>query len=422
MNIYAIITPIILGLLLFEFIYCLIKNNGYYKFQDTIANFGTAIGNQCVNLVVAVLVYKSYGYLFDNFSLWNVEPTWWSYIILLILIDFLFYWFHRIGHTINIFWAAHMPHHSSEEMNMAVGLRASVTQRLFSFLFYWPLPILGFSPEMIYTMTALHLLNGFWHHTRVIPKLGWFEKYFNSPSHHRVHHGTNTQYLDKNYGELLIIWDKIFGTFEEEHEEVCYGVTHPPRTWDPMNIYFQYWKQLWDDAVAAPYWIDKFRVWFMPLGWRPRGLEPHPDIGIGVTVDQQVKYKSKHFRGAKPYLIVHLILGIFVMYLTIDGKSPFTVPEKLTMTFLIFIMISAWGGILQSKKWASFIENFRLIGMAVLMAFAFNREFSFDWLSVPMISLFAVTAVSAFYAGHVFRKHNEEVEEEAESNLQANPA
>ncbi len=223
MNVYAVIPPLVLILLIAEILVCLKQKSAYYNFQDTVANLSTGIGNQCINLAVALFVYNFYNWLYQ-FAPWQIEAKWYNLILLLILQDFIFYWFHRTGHSINIFWAAHGPHHSSEEMNLSVGIRASFTQRLFQFLFFdWILVLMGFSPEMVYSMAAVHLFLAYWHHTRLIKKMGWFEKWFVTPSHHRVHHGVNTQYIDKNFSEFLIIWDKWFGTFEEEDEEICYG-------------------------------------------------------------------------------------------------------------------------------------------------------------------------------------------------------
>lgn len=407
MNVYAFITPIILGLLLFEIIYCYVAKKNYYSFQDTIANIATAIGNQCVNLVVAVFVFKLYGWIYDNIRIFTIENTWYWNLLLLLFIDFLFYWFHRFGHEINILWAAHMPHHSSEEMNLAVGLRASVTQRIFSFFFFWPLAIVGFSPEMIYTMTAIHLLNGYWHHTRVIPKLGWYEKWFNTPSHHRVHHGVQTKYLDKNYGELLIIWDKMFGTFQEEEEEVVYGVTTSVSSWNPVDIYFQTWKALIKDAKDAPYFIDKIKIWFMPLGWRPRGLEPYKGIGIGIDIkpEEQNKFKTRAFKRSKPYLFIHLLLGLGFMYLTINMKNELSIIDRVLFSGLIFVMIVSWSGILESKKWVVPIETFRLLGMAAGVAIVLYNKYGYDFTSSLTLITVLVSAISIIYVGLNFRKN-----------------
>ena len=399
MNVYAFITPAVLILLFLELFYCVKKKNGMYTFQDTITNMGTGIGNQCVNLAVAFFVYKWYGWLFQ-FAPIQIEATWYSLLILLLLQDFIFYWFHRVGHTINIFWAAHMPHHSSEELNLSVGIRASFTQRLFQFLFFdWVLVLIGFSPEMVYAMAAIHLFIAYWHHTQLIKKLGWFEKYFVTPSHHRVHHGVNPQYIDKNFSEFLIIWDKIFGTFEEEHEEVCYGITHPPRTWDPIYINFQYWKQLWDDAVAAPYFIDKFKLWFMPLGWRPRGLA-EMDVSpkrIGYTKNEQVKYDAKGFDNSSYYLIFQMLVGLAFLVITINMDLPLSPIDRMVLSGGIFMMIMAWGGLLERKTWAMPLEIFRLLFMGISMIVVLKNTGLADWTSWSSILIGFIVGISILF-------------------------
>ena len=403
MNIYALLSPLAILLLLLEIVYCVKKKNGYYSFQDTVANLATGIGNQCINLAVLFFVYHFYGWLYNNVAPWKIPATWYSLLILLLLQDFIFYWFHRVGHTINIFWAAHMPHHSSEEMNLSVGLRASFTQRIFQFLFFdWILAVIGYSPEMIYSMAAVHLFLAYWHHTRLIKKMGFLEKIFVTPSHHRVHHGVNTQYLDKNFSEFLIIWDKIFGSFEEEKEEVCYGVTHPPRTWDPIYINIQYWKQLWDDAVAADSWWDKIRIWFMPLGWRPKNVgQAFPRVGY--TRDNQIKFSSRQFRNTKPYIIAQITAGLVYMFIAINLTLPLTITERLIMTAGIFMMTISWGGILRAKKWAVALEMFRLFYMLVSLIAILNSHAMAQWIGWQMIAGLMFVGASILWMGFFFK-------------------
>lgn len=403
MNVYALLSPLAILLLLLEIVYCVKKKNGYYSFQDTVANLATGIGNQCINLAVLFFVFHFYGWLYNNVAPWKIPATWYSLLILLLLQDFIFYWFHRVGHTINIFWAAHMPHHSSEEMNLSVGLRASFTQRIFQFLFFdWILAVMGYSPEMIYSMAAVHLFLAYWHHTRIIKKMGILEKVFVTPSHHRVHHGVNTQYLDKNFSEFLIIWDKMFGSFEEEKEEVCYGVTHPPRTWDPIYINIQYWKQLWDDAVAADSWWDKIRIWFMPLGWRPKNVgQAFPRVGY--TRDNQVKFSSKQFRNSKPYIIAQVAAGLVYMFITINLTMPLTITERLIMTAGIFMMTIGWGGILRGKKWAVALELFRLLYMLVTLIAILNAHDLAGWIGWQMIASLLFVGASILWMGFFFK-------------------
>ncbi|MCL4115080.1 UNVERIFIED_CONTAM: hypothetical protein GTU68_049494 [Idotea baltica] len=272
-----------------------------------------------------------------------------------------------------------MPHHSSEELNLSVGIRASFTQRLFQ---------------------------SFWHHTQVIKKLGWFEKYFVTPSHHRVHHGVNPQYIDKNYSEFLIIWDKIFGTFEEEHEEVCYGITHPPRTWDPIYINFQYWKQLWDDAVAAPYLWDKIRIWVMPLHWRPRGLPQYdPNEIIGYNKEAQTKFTSQYFAGLKTYLITHVIIAMPFMFLTVNMGFPLETWHRILLTVGIIFMIVSWGGLLNARKWSVILEYFRLIFMGIAAVYVVHITGMVHWNSWITILCSVIAGISIMYAAYFFREN-----------------
>lgn len=399
-NIWAFVTPIALGLLIFELLYSVGRKKGYYTFQETVTNLGTAIANQTVNLLVAVFIFWSFGILYRDYAIMQVPINWWTSILLLVLIDFLFYWCHRAGHRINLGWAAHMPHHSAEEMNIAVGLRASVTMRIFSFLFFWPIPLLGFEPKFMYTMIGAHLFMSLWHHTKVIKSLGWFEILFNTPSHHRVHHGMNKQYIDKNFGEFLIIWDKMFGTFEPEKEEVCYGVLSPPKSWNPLTINFQHYMYLCKMSWQAPYFWDKIKVWFMPPSWKPRGLDNEPVLE-GMTVDEFVRYESRMFPNAKPYLIMQVIFGMAFMVFIIDGKSPLSGYEKIFGSALLWMMVIAWGGILESRKWAPILEVTRLALMAGMIVYGFDKYN----IAVPALEYLAlaVAALSSVWALLFFR-------------------
>ncbi len=401
MNIYAFITPIVLFFLVLEIVVCLRKKNGFYNFQDTITNLATGIGNQCVNIAVAFFVYKFYGFIYAHIP-WKVSETWYNYILLLLISDFVFYWFHRTGHSINVFWAAHMPHHSSEEFNLSVGIRASFTQRIFQFAFFdWVLVLFGFSPEMIYATAAVHLLIAYWHHTKLITKMGWFEKLFVSPSHHRVHHGVNPQYIDKNFSEFLIVWDKIFGTYEPEVEEVCYGITHPPRTWDPIFVNFQFWKHLWDDMIAAPYFWDKIRLWFMPLGWRPRGIEVEEHGVLGYNLDQQTKFSSKQLKNSKPYLVLQVVMALGYMFVTTNLQFDLSALHRVVLSGGIFLMIISWSKILEGNKNWYFLEFFRLAYMmgAIIGVMHFNGLLSISsWLFLAISALFGVSfLLFAFY-------------------------
>lgn len=387
-NIYAYLTPIALIFIVLEIAFCWIYKRDYISFPEAVANFGTALGNQTVNVLVAAGVYVVYGYLWENYRIWTIELNWWTFILLLLGVDFVFYWVHRWGHAINIMWAAHSPHHSAEEMNFFVALRASVTQRLTSFLFFWVLTIIGFHPLHIYMMAGIHLFIAFLHHTEFIPKL-WrpIEFIFTTPSHHRVHHGVNFKYLDKNFGEFLIIWDRIFGSFAEEKEKVVYGIYDHPKSWNPIKINFHFYIVLWKLAVAAPFWWDKIRIWFMPAGWRPRGLEVPPKIEI--TTENQIRFRPPMFAKAKFYLVLNVISGIVLMMGVISNIFGWSNGQKWIGAFLLWFQIINWSGILEARSWVWIAENLRII----ITAIAF---IGFGGFYQPSPQLFVIVAFSMF--------------------------
>ncbi len=401
-NIYSLLTPIAIGLIVLELIYCALARKSFFTFQESVANFGTALGNQTTNLLVAVGVAISYQFLWDNFHLFHLPldtEHWYNWFLLLIGIDFIFYWVHRWGHEVNILWAAHSPHHSAEEMNLLVGLRASVTQRLMSFLFFWPLTLLGFAPLDIYMMTGVHLFLGYWHHTEVIPKFWrWVEYIFNTPSHHRVHHGVNFQYLDKNYAELLIIWDRLFGTFEEEDEKVVYGMYGGPESWNPIKINFHYYIQLWKVAVAAPYWSDKIKIWFKPLTWQPRGM-PEYVPNDEITTENQVRFQTIMFPKAKVYITLHMILCLGLMVFIITAGLGWTTLEKWIGTAILWHTIVNLSGILESKAWLYISEIMRLVFLAAIILL-FN-----DWYLNPIYigPIVGIALVSMYWTHRYFR-------------------
>lgn len=389
-NVYAYITPIALGFILLEISYCRIFNKKYITFSESIANFGTALGNQTVNILVMLGVYVVYQWIWDNFRIIDgIQLNWWTFILLLLGVDFVFYWVHRWGHQMNIMWAAHSPHHSAEEMNFIVAVRASVTQRLASFLFFWVLAVVGFRPVDIYMVVAIHLFIAFFHHTEIVYKL-WrpIEFLFTTPSHHRVHHGVNPQYLDRNFGEFLIIWDRMFGSFEEEREKPVYGILDHPKTWNPIFINFHYYIVLWKNAVAAPFWWDKVRIWFMPAGWRPRGLAQF-DKPVIHEESQVERFRPAMFANAKIYLLIQCALAVLLMMGVISNMFHWNGIEKWIGAALLWWQIINWGGILEAKGWIGVSEPLRAAVTA-------GCVIAFSGVTEPSLVLFAIMSATAY--------------------------
>ena len=223
------------------------------------SNLFSGITEQAVSIFLKTLMLLVADYVQRNFSPFTIPTTWWSILLLFVLFEFLFYWAHRLGHEVNVFWAAHVVHHQSESYNLSVALRQPWVMSLMTFFLFLPIPLLGFNALTFGLVAAVSTLYQFWIHTQTVGKLGWFEKWLNTPSHHRVHHGSNPQYMDKNYGGSLIIFDRLFGTFEEEKETVKYGVTHPFGSHNAVWANTYYWLEMNWAMQQLPTWKEKGR-------------------------------------------------------------------------------------------------------------------------------------------------------------------
>ncbi|MEP1779135.1 sterol desaturase family protein, partial [Reichenbachiella sp.] len=238
----------------------------------------------------------AYSWLYEKLAFIEIKSTFWIYAIGFIAIDFSSYWVHRLRHHVNYFWNEHVVHHSSEEFNMACALRQSISSffGIYSVLLI-PAALLGVPPQVMATIAPLHLFLQFWYHTRHIGKLGFLEYIIVTPSQHRVHHAINPIYLDKNLAAIFCVWDRAFGTFQEElDDEPCvYGVKKAPLTWNPILINFQHLWLLIKDAWRTDNWWDKLRIWFMPLGWRPEDIRDKYPIDYIVDPKDQIKYDTQ---------------------------------------------------------------------------------------------------------------------------------
>ncbi len=244
-----------------------------YDYKDAASSIAMGLGNVTIGLVSKALVLGAFYLIYNNVHFFEISFVWWAWILVFFADDFAYYWFHRISHESRFFWASHVVHHSSQHYNLSTALRQTWSGSFFSFVFWLPLVLIGFHPLMILTQMSISLLYQYWIHTELIKKMpNWFEAIFNTPSHHRVHHATNPQYLDRNHAGILIIWDKMFGTFEPEVEKPTYGLTSNINTHNPIKIAFSEWGQLFKDI-----WSSKTSLWnklkylSKPPGWKHDG-------------------------------------------------------------------------------------------------------------------------------------------------------
>ena len=265
-EVYAIGAPIVLAMIFFEILVSNFQNQNFYKRSDTLCTIGLLLGNIIVAFAIkgTVLAFHIYLYQFRAFDFVNQIPIWALWIITFISIDLVFYIYHRMSHRIRFLWAIHLSHHSSEEMNFAVSFRQAWFGPISKIPFFIVLPLLGFDPTIVAVAGVISTLWGIVGHTQVIGKLGPLEWIFNTPSHHRVHHGSNKQYIDKNYGNLLIIWDRMFGTFEPEEEEVKFGLVNNVNTFNPVKVTFIAWMSMINELKQKNSLSEAIKVIFGP--------------------------------------------------------------------------------------------------------------------------------------------------------------
>jgi len=338
-----------------------------YRLSDSVNDLSCGILQQVAEVFLKTALFAGYAWLFASHRLFDVPATQaWGWAACFVGVDFFYYWFHRLSHEVGAGWAAHVVHHQSEEYNLTVALRQGTFQPAFSWVFYLPLALLGFPPAMFLAVSSFNTLYQFWIHTRLIGRLGPLEWILNTPSHHRVHHGRNPKYIDRNHGGTLIVWDRLFGTFGQERDEPVYGITKPLASWSPVWANLHQWFEMWDVARRAKRPLDKVRVLWKRPGWRP------DDLGGSVgpsEVDQAalVKYDVPAPRGVAFYVLAQFVavnVGT-VAFLYQSGRLG--LPARAAGALAVVWSLASLGGLLDRRPWAVGLEAARLLAASLTL-------------------------------------------------------
>jgi len=369
-KILLIAMPVFLLLVLLEKLYGWYTKKDPFRNMDTISSLSSGVTNVTKDVLGLSIGIISYQWMVTHLAIFTIKETWITYVIAFIAIDFSGYWVHRWSHHINIFWNLHIIHHSSEEFNLACALRQSISSffELFTFLLL-PAALVGVPANVIAVVAPIQLFAQFWYHTRYINKMGMFEKIIVTPSHHRVHHAINKEYLDKNLGQIFIIWDRLFGTYQEELPNVppVYGITRPVSTWNPIKINFQHLWLLIKDAWRTDSFRDKLRIWFMPTGWRPADvIENYPVKKIEDVYNFQ-KYDPKASKVLQTWSWVQLImLLLFVSYL-FGNIAAIGSPGMFVYGGYIFLTVYAFTELMDKSQYAFVWEGIKnILGFYIL--------------------------------------------------------
>ncbi|HFA49936.1 MAG TPA: fatty acid hydroxylase family protein [Bacteroidetes bacterium] len=354
---YAI--PFFVSLIIIEQVAAHFMGKKINRGADVISSLSSGNSNTIKDVLGLSIAIVSYSWLVDKVAVFDIKATWAVAAIAFVAKDFAGYWMHRWEHEINFLWNRHIIHHSSEEYNLSCALRQSVSEVFSIFaLLMLPAAIMGVPAEIIAVVAPLHLFAQFWYHTRLIGKMGWFGKVFVTPSHHRVHHAINSIYLDKNYSQVFIIWDKIFGTFQPELAEVppVYGVKKPVRTWNPLLINFQHFWLLFTDAWHTKSWKDKFLLWFKHTGYRPADVAEKYPVKIINDPYSLDKYDPKLSTPLLYWSWFQMVANFAFMLWLFNHIAEIGMPDMFYYGAFLIIAIFSYTTLMDRSKYALLTE------------------------------------------------------------------
>ncbi|HWW06869.1 sterol desaturase family protein [Collimonas sp.] len=354
-------TPVFFLLIFIELIVGLLRRRNTYRLNDAINSISLGVLSQVSGVFMQVLRIGIYAWLVNHVALFKLPgDSIWVWLSGLLLYDFCYYWLHRCGHEVNVLWAAHVVHHQSEDYNLSTALRQTSSGPILGWIFYVPMALLGYPVQVFAALALIDLLYQFWVHTQQIGKLGWLDRVFVTPSNHRVHHGVNDIYLDKNYGGILILWDRLFGSFIEESDQdpVVYGTRSPLRSWNPIWANFEVYKVLWLDAWRAQSRGDKLRVWLAAPGWRPADVAAKwPSAAFDIA---RPLYHPQLSRAAQVYCLLQF--GIVLLVTTHFLAAQVSMPWMESLAYATWLIAGLWiiGGLMEMRARYVALEALRL--------------------------------------------------------------
>lgn len=385
------INPIVLSIPIYflliglELLIQFVQKKQLYRLNDALTNIACGVTQQVTGLFFKVLVVAMYQLVYEYLAIIQIPVNWWTIAILFVLVDLCYYWAHRMSHEVNLFWGGHVVHHQSEDYNLSVALRQGSFQVLWTSIFYLPLAFMGFDTLTFVTVSAFVTLYQFWIHTETIGKLGWFEWIFNTPSHHRVHHGRDPKYIDKNHAGVFIIWDRLFGTFQEEEEKPTYGVTQPVDSWNPIWANLKPYVAMGKQLQQTHRWSDRARILFYKPGWQPAamgGYQAPQEVDKGSYQKYDVKGSARlHF-----YILCQFVIALIGTALFLFNEGQLLMMEKVSLALLILFSLLSLGSMFEKPRKAAPLELIRIIlTSATLLYFAGQSQWYSSVLMVAVV-------------------------------------
>lgn len=380
-NLIAFAAPAFFIFLYLEYQYAKYKKQQHlFKYESSVSNTTIGIAERLLNLFVTASFYGLFVWIYENYRIFTIPNHWYIWVLLLLAADFVWYWYHRLGHEINIFWAAHIVHHQSEEFNFSAAARITTIQAIIRTGFWCVLPFIGFEPMMVMGILVAHGMYSFFTHTQVINAPKWLEYVFITPSLHGVHHASDEKYLDKNYGDVFVFWDKLFGTFQKEEEKPKYGLTHPIGSYSFLWQHFHYYLEIYEATKRQKGLKNKLKIVFGSPALMDQDIRPE----LEKKFFQKNVNREKLNPSFKKYINVQVFAVSLVLMLFSAFFSRFDGVEKLTIAVLIVITLVNVGALLEQRKWIYYLEYSRAILLIVFIFFEFGYT---DLIFIPVILL-----------------------------------
>ena len=381
MDLISRAAPFFILAVILELVFDRLRGSHYYRSNDAINSMSTGILDLTSGYFTKFISLIGWGFVLKNFTIIDMQPGWFDasaegialWVVAALGWDFCYYWFHRVSHEISILWAAHAVHHQSEDYNLSTAQRQTSTGFLFGWVFYVPLFLIGFPLEVLLTVAAVNLIYQFWVHTQVVRRLGVLDRMLVTPSNHRVHHAQNVRYIDKNYGGMLILWDRMFGTYEEERDDdpVIFGVRKPLENWNPFWANFQVYDYLLYDAIRTERWRDKLGIWFRRTGWRPADMRAkYPKARTDPAEFR--KFDPDIGRGMRWYVLFQFAAAILMTLIIIQVTVGSGLRNALLPCVLLWMHLYALGLLNEGRSNAITLEVLRLVAVNWMGILALN--------------------------------------------------
>jgi len=395
--------PFFVLLISIEVLYARFFARADMRSMDSISSLSSGLTNVIKDVLGLTVFIFTYDFIYVRTGFMDIKASWQAFAITFIYIDFAGYWKHRLEHTVNYFWNHHIIHHSSEEYNLHCALRQSISEIIsIGVFFIFPLAILGIPTTVLAIVAPIHLFAQFWYHTMYINKMGILEHFMVTPSHHRVHHAINPIYIDKNYSQVFIIWDKLFGTFQPELKSVppVFGVKKAVQTWNPFLINFMHLWGIMKDSWRASNIMDKFRVWYKPTGWRPADVADRYPIDIIGDVYKQEKYDTNASLLLTVWSWFQLIFTVSLMMYLFNSLMRIGSPDIFIFGAFLLVSIFSYTALMDKKTYARPVQIARCVyGLGVISIyndfFFMNEVWSFG--SILMMVYFAASIIITSY-------------------------